>query len=109
MSENLNRSGMSTPMRTPVPSRPYLATGQAYHTPHNDSQQSHSPHMIQDSHSMSSDHRGVIYGTNIDSHATQANLERFIREFEVAFTFEGGHRILSKKYLEELKALATAE
>ena len=64
---------------------------------------------MHDSHSISSDRKGMIYGTNIDSQETQANLERFIREFEVLLTFEGGHRMPSKKYFEELKAVATAE
>lgn len=105
MSENLNRSGMSTPMRTPVPSRHYLGTSHPYHTPHNGSQQSHSPHVVHESHSISSDRQAMIYGTNIDSGEAQANLERFIREFEELLTFEGGHRMAHKKYLEEFKAL----
>lgn len=108
MSEGRNPSALSTPNRTPAPSRPYATMGHVF-TPRNRSE-SHSPHVINESHSISSErHEIEIYGTSINHTEITNKLTKFIKEFQVAPEDDRMGGIPIKKYFEDFKNLATVE
>jgi DNA replicative helicase MCM subunit Mcm2 (Cdc46/Mcm family) len=53
--------------------------------------------MIQETNSLLSEDGGVIFGTNISTSKVMGELERFIREFEVAQA-QGGDSSANEKY-----------